>query len=46
MVLTMTESRLSSLALMKINRERCSNLVSEENIAELVKSLYSFTQGE
>ena len=34
---TMSESRLSSLALMKINRERCNVLLSEQNMKELVK---------
>ena len=33
----MSESRLSALALMKINRDRCTKLVSEENI-KMVKS--------
>ena len=33
----MSESSLSSLGLMKINTEPCNNLVSEENITELVK---------
>ena len=35
---TMTESRLSSLALMKINRERCNELLSEQNMKKLVTS--------
>ena len=35
---TMGESRLSSLALMKINRDRCNELLSEENMKELIKS--------
>ena len=35
---TMTESRLSSLCLMKINRDRCNKLTSVENIGELVKT--------
>ena len=35
---TMTESRLSSLCLMKINRDRCNKLTSLENIGELVKT--------
>lgn len=35
---TMSESRLSALALMKINRDRCNELVSRENITELVKT--------
>ena len=35
---TMTESRLSSLALMKINRDRCNKLSSAENMRELVKT--------
>ena len=34
---TITESRLTSLALMKINRDRCNQLTSTENIKELVK---------
>ena len=38
---TMSESRLSALALMKINRDRCNKLTSKENITELVQS---FTQ--
>jgi len=38
---TMTESRLASLALMKINRDRCNQLKSPDNIKELVKN---FTQ--
>ena len=33
---TMTESRLSALALMKIYRDRCNKLTSKENITELV----------
>ena len=35
---TMSESRRSSLCLMKINRERCHELLSEKNMKELVKS--------
>ncbi len=35
---TMTELRLSSLALMKINRDHCNNLSSEKKIKELVKA--------
>ena len=35
---TMTESRLTSLALMKINRDRCNQLTSTENIEELVET--------
>ena len=35
---TMSESRLSFLCLMKINRERCHELLSEKNMKELVKS--------
>ena len=35
---TMSESRLSSLALMKIDRERCNELLSEQNMKELVQS--------
>ena len=35
---TMSESRLSALALMKINRDRCTRLTSEEKIKELVRS--------
>ena len=35
---TMTESRLSSLALMKINRERCNVLLSEQKMKELVRT--------
>ena len=35
---TMSETRLSSLALMKINRERCNELLSEQNMKELVRS--------
>ncbi len=35
---TMTELRLSSLALLKINRDRCNNLSSEVNMRGLVKS--------
>ena len=38
---TMTESRLSSLALMKINRDRCNELLSEDNMKRLVQA---FTQ--
>lgn len=38
---TMSESWLGSLALMKINRDRCNNLLSDDNIKELVQS---FTQ--
>ena len=34
---TMSESRLSALALMKINRDRCNKVSSGENIKELVK---------
>ena len=33
-----TESRLSSLCLMKIDRDRCNKLTSVENIGELVKT--------
>ena len=35
---TMSQSRLSGLALMKINRDRCNKLLSEENMRELVKT--------
>ena len=35
---TMSESRLSSLALMKINRERCNTLLCEKNMKRLVQS--------
>ena len=35
---TMTESRLTSLALMKINRDQCNQLTSTENIEELVET--------
>ena len=35
---TMSESRLSSLALMKINRERCNELLSKENMKKLIQS--------
>ena len=35
---TMTESRLSGLALMKINRDRCNALTSETKMRELVNS--------
>ena len=35
---TMAESRLNSLALMKINRERCNKLQSSENMKQLVRS--------
>ena len=38
---TMTDSRLSGLALMKINRDRCNKLTSAERMEELVRS---FTQ--
>ena len=38
---TMTESRLGSLALMKINRDRCNELLSEDNMKRLVQA---FTQ--
>ena len=38
---TMTEARLSSLALMKINRDRCNELLSEDNMKRLVQA---FTQ--
>ena len=34
---TMTDSRLSGLALMKINRDRCNKLVSAEKMEELVR---------
>ena len=33
-----TESRLSSLCLMKIDRDRCNKVTSVENIGELVKT--------
>ena len=36
--MTELESRLSSLALMKINRERCNELLSEQNMKKLVTS--------
>ena len=39
--LTMSDSRLSGLALMKINHDRCNKLTSAEKMEELVKS---FTQ--
>lgn len=35
---TMSVSRLSGLALMKINRDRCTHLTSKENITKLVTS--------
>ena len=35
---TMTDSRLSGLALMKINRDCCNNLTSAEKMEELVRS--------
>ena len=35
---TLSESRLSSLALMKVNLERCNELLSEKNVKELVQS--------
>ena len=35
---TMSDHRLSGLALMKINRDRCENLGSADKIKELVKS--------
>ncbi len=35
---TMSESRLGSLALMKINRDRCNQLLSVENMKKLVAS--------
>ena len=35
---TMTESRLSSLCLMMIDRDRCNKLTSVENIGELLKT--------
>ena len=35
---TMSESRLSALALMKINQDRCNKVSSGENIKELVKT--------
>ena len=35
---TISETRLSSLALIKINRERCNELFSEQNMKELVRS--------
>ena len=35
---TMSESRLSALALMKMNRDHCNKLLSEENMRELVKT--------
>ena len=35
---TMSESRLGSLALMKINRDRCNQLLSAENMKKLVVS--------
>ena len=35
---TMSQSRLSGLTLMKINRDRCNKLLSEENMRELVKT--------
>ena len=35
---TMTDSRLSGLALMKINRDRCNKLSSAEKIGQLVRS--------
>ena len=38
---TMMESRLSGLALMKVNRDRCNKLISKDRFRELVKS---FTQ--
>ena len=37
---TMSESRLSGLALMKINRDRCSKLTSANKMEELVKSFF------
>ena len=42
---TMSESRLSSLALMKINCDRCNDLLSEQNMKRLVH-FGSYTQGE
>lgn len=35
---TMTEARLTSLAMMKINRDRCNKLTSTEKMRELVKT--------
>ena len=35
---TMSESRLSSLALMKINRNRCNQLLTVENMGKLIKT--------
>lgn len=35
---TMSDSRLSGLALMKINRDRCNQLTSTEKMTELVRS--------
>lgn len=43
---TMSESRLSSLALMKLNRERCNALSSEQNIKTTGSSIQPVTPEE
>ena len=42
---TLSESRLSSLALMKIDRGRCNNLLSEQNMENLFNHLVNHIQG-
>ena len=42
---TMTESRLTALALMKINRGRCNQLVSQENMTEFKLSCNFILEG-
>ena len=39
---TMIDNRLSGLTLMKINRESCNKLVSEEKIKDIVKAFSQF----